>query len=153
MPRKKLDVLSRFNAKVNKTEGCWLWTGAKKTSGYGNFFVNERYVLAHRASWEMVNGPIQDGLYVCHKCDTPSCVNPDHLFLGTPKDNQRDMYSKGRGNRHAKLSHKEVAEIRLMRASGAMLKTIAAKFNTTESNVSVICSFRSRAIAPPSSLE
>ena len=67
---------------------CWVWTGSKVGKGYGQ----------HRRSWKIHFGEIPDGLYVLHKCDNPLCVNPSHLFLGTPKDNVQDMLEKGRGN-------------------------------------------------------
>src|SRR6266567_1582450 len=88
----------RFWPKVRKTSTCWLWTGMKHYKfGYGFFQVGigDRQ-LAHRISWKIHNGPIPDGLYVLHKCDTPPCVNPDHLFLGTYYDNMDDMDQKGR---------------------------------------------------------
>lgn len=64
--------------------------------GYGAVSVNGKRMLAHRAAWEKINGPIQDGLFVLHRCDTPACINPKHLFLGTAKDNAQDMLKKGR---------------------------------------------------------
>nr|WP_087475466.1 HNH endonuclease signature motif containing protein [Nitrospira cf. moscoviensis SBR1015] len=78
--------------------GCWLWTGGSSTRGYGQFRMLGRGWRAHRAAWTIYRGPIPDGLHVLHKCDVTSCVNPDHLFLGTPLDNARDKESKGRGN-------------------------------------------------------
>lgn len=90
----------RFWEKVRKAEGeaCWEWTASLfVNSGYGCFCYDRRLQGAHRVSWQMVHGPIPDGLWVLHKCDNPKCVRPDHLFLGTPMDNVRDMVAKGRG--------------------------------------------------------
>jgi hypothetical protein len=86
----------RFWKYVNKTDGCWLWTGAIGGSGYGLLGVENRNVPAHRLSWQIHNGPIPDGLLVCHTCDNPPCVNPAHLWLGTNLDNARDKMAKGR---------------------------------------------------------
>ena len=76
--------------------GCWLWLGSGTQNGYGHFYYEGRVQLAHRASFEIFNGEIPDGLLVCHKCDTPACVNPDHLFTGTYSDNARDSINKNR---------------------------------------------------------
>ena len=101
----------RFWEKVNKTDTCWLWTAQRTTGGYGVFRIrNPRaQTTAHRVAWEMAHGPIPDGLNVCHHCDTPSCVRPDHLFLGTQRENLRDMTVKGRRYRrivtHCKHGH------------------------------------------------
>lgn len=98
--------------------GCWLWTGATHHSGHGIFSVNHRTLGAHRWAWIHYRGPIPDGLYVCHKCDVPPCVNPDHLFLGTQLDNLQDMAAKGRGclgekNGRSTLTRDQVIEIKL----------------------------------------
>ena len=99
----------RFWSKVNKTEGCWLWTGGKNY-GYGQFWDGRKPQQAHRISWGIHCGPIPDGLWVLHRCDVPSCVNPAHLFLGTHTDNMRDAATKGRlaiGERNGAYTHPE----------------------------------------------
>lgn len=102
----------RFWAKVEKTDGCWLWKAATRY-GYGVFGVRAGKIRgAHRVSWELANGPIPGGLFVCHRCDTPACVRVDHLFLGTAADNNADARSKGRnafGERHGLKLHPECA--------------------------------------------
>ncbi len=87
----------RFWKKVDKTANCWLWTASLASKGYGAFGMNGRWVFAHRYSWVLKNGAIPEGLLVLHSCDTPACVNPDHLFLGTGSDNMKDMARKARG--------------------------------------------------------
>jgi hypothetical protein len=88
--------IERFAIPVPEA-GCWLWTGRRATAGYGVITgPHQQKIGAHRAAFEAFIGPIPDGLLVCHKCDTPACCNPQHLFLGTHKDNMQDMALKGR---------------------------------------------------------
>ena len=125
-------ILERFeeNYTPEPNSGCWLWTASTNKAGYGGLKINGKTKLAHRISWELENGPIPDsdsyhGVCVCHSCDNPACVNPSHLFIGSHKDNMRDMYSKGRrtdakGERQhlAKLNETSVKQIRKYYAAG-----------------------------------
>jgi hypothetical protein len=88
-----------FWQRVKKTETCWIWTGSiEKPFGYGTIHshITGKRLGAHRASWMIHKGPIPENLFVCHKCDNPPCCNPNHLFLGTCADNNRDAWAKGR---------------------------------------------------------
>jgi len=107
--------------------GCWIWTGATVPRGYGKLSVRTSFwEYAHRISWQLYRGAIQDGMYVCHKCDTPSCVNPDHLFIGSAKDNNDDMIAKNRNcigdaRSDAKLTKKQVEFIYASKLPGVWL--------------------------------
>lgn len=112
-------MYERFWEKVEKSEGCWLWIGAKNNWGYGRVRHKGKQVQSHRLSWMIENGSIPEGKLVLHKCDVPACVNPVHLFLGTSQDNAKDMMEKGRRRSHAgshnpnaKMSDEFVAEVR-----------------------------------------
>lgn len=133
----------RFWEKVRITPGCWLWL-ASNVRGYGVFGLNRKTPLAHRVSWEMHNGPIPVGRLVLHRCDTPSCVNPDHLWLGTHADNMRDMAAKRRGRAehpsglqayHAKLTAEQATEILALRAAGVKQREVAKRFGVHRSTV------------------
>lgn len=109
----------RFNEKwiAEPYSGCWLWIGTER-EGYGRFGASHE--PAHRASWRLHNGAIPNGLFVLHKCDVRSCVNPNHLFLGTHSDNAKDRAKKGRSNRpigkkngRCKLAPSDILQIRL----------------------------------------
>lgn len=87
-----------YTSRVDPATGCRIWTG-DTCKGYGRFTFRTKFKLAHRASYEVHKGPIPKGMLVCHACDTPACIEPEHLFLGTHKDNMRDMALKGRTGR------------------------------------------------------
>ena len=119
--------------------GCWIWEGTAVPRGYGTITIRAGVTgYAHRSSWEARNGTIPDGMFVCHRCDTPSCVNPDHLFLGTHDDNMLDMRMKGRspvGERHpsAVLSKSDVYEIR---GSSEPYRILASRYGVSRSAIS-----------------
>jgi DNA-binding CsgD family transcriptional regulator len=96
--------------KVNPETGCWIYQGTLDKKGYGVTSVNGKRYLVHRLSYELYVGSIPDGMFICHKCDTPSCVCPEHLFAGTPADNARDMVNKGRQAKGMKNGKAKVNE-------------------------------------------
>lgn len=101
----------RFWRSVDKSEGCWTWRGASAGRGYGSLHHDKQSLRAHRVSWELTHGPISGGLWVLHKCDNPACVRPDHLFLGTAKDNAVDRERKGRGHRKNIWPHQPIGKL------------------------------------------
>ena len=132
-----LSVDACFWSRVRKTDTCWLWTGPK--GKYGMMSFQGRSIGAHRFSYELHNGPIPDGMSVCHRCDTPLCVNPAHLFFGTIADNAHDRTGKGRDARGerggmAKLTDADVADIRARYTSGQG-QVLADEFGITRQTV------------------
>ena len=144
--------IMRFEAKVNRTEGCWLWTGQTK-DGYGQFAVNQKKIGAHRVAYFLKHGPFDYNLLVCHHCDNPPCVNPEHLFLGTDRDNTDDMIKKDRhayGQRlpQTKLKEEDVLEIvrRCKNNSwkhNGRIEEVAKEFNICAANIYSILDGRS----------
>lgn len=143
--------LPRFWEKIEKTETCWNWKAHKLKKGYGHFHSKGKEILAHRYSYELHKGKIPENLFVLHSCDNPSCVNPDHLWLGTKKDNRNDCESKGReklfGNKEAKkgtendnnkLSESEVLMIRSLKKEGKTFEELARKFSINRITVQQI---------------
>jgi hypothetical protein len=136
-------LAERFWEKVEKTASCWLWNGYRNPGGYGQVNIGSRgdgMRLAHRVSWELHYGTIPEDMNVLHRCDTPSCVNPSHLFLGTDADNVADMMNKGRGctgerNGHAKLTADDVRAIRYMVDSGESYRAVAMQYGVSPSSI------------------
>ena len=140
----------RFEEKVDRSGECHEWTASKRPNGYGQFFYDGTVGYAHRYSYELHRGGIPAGLFVCHSCDNPGCVNPEHLFLGRPKDNTRDMVSKGRAatgekNGAAKLSDAQVRDIKGRRSRGERVKGLAEEFGVCRDQISNICRGKQRA--------
>lgn len=134
----KQDV-SRFWEKVEKTDTCWLFHSSL-AKGYGRFAIDSQVYLAHRVSYLIATGDDPGPLMVLHRCDNPRCVRPDHLFLGTRADNNKDMFTKGRGrprggeyprgeHHHlARLSEALVVELRSLHADGVPVRELARRF-------------------------
>jgi hypothetical protein len=145
---KGLDAMAdAFWGKVEQTDGCWVWTGWINNKGYGIAAVGKKLANAHRHSWTIHNGPIPAGIQVLHHCDNRCCVNPDHLFLGTHKDNMADMAAKGRAASspgisnpsHVKLTEHDVREMLGLREAGAKVLILAARFGVSKGMVQHIC--------------
>lgn len=136
----------RFWSKVDKissANGCWLWTRTSNQRGYGMFRLEGKDVPAHRMSYRMCKGEIPKGMFVCHKCDNPPCVNPEHLFIGTAKDNSDDMIRKGRRgySPHSKhfLKETDIPLIKDYRNNGMIYKDIAEMFNVSDRTIGKVC--------------
>lgn len=145
MARAREPVRLRIERSIERVGECWLWRGTKGRDGYGVMTVGRRQVRAHRASYEAFHGD-PAGRLVCHRCDNPLCVNPDHLFLGSPADNTADMIAKGRRARiagpvhHAtKILPEQRPIIRARREAGESLKAIAVDYGVALQTISGIC--------------
>lgn len=144
MIEKSTTLAARFWVKVDKTASCWLWVASKNRAGYGQIYGPGRPYLAHRVSWEIHNGPIPNGLGVLHRCDVPACVNPAHLFLGTPADNALDKVAKqrqpkGAESAMAKLSEQVVVALRVeLSRPEVSQREIAGRYGVCQQTVSDI---------------
>ena len=139
------DFIARFEAKLDKSGDCWLWTASCAGKGYGQMKLpkQRKQEYSHRLAYMIYKGPIGDNQYVCHTCDNPRCCNPDHLFLGTSQDNHDDMAKKNRSthgekNPSAKLSEKDVLEIAACLAAGMSQSKIARAFGVHQVTISKI---------------
>lgn len=147
--------LKRFWSKVNRTSHCWIWTASLDGRGYGKFVMwrdgKHTYYIAPRIAWQISNGPVPEGMQVCHKCDNPKCVRIGHLFLGSAVDNAKDMLRKGRFpkrtrelNPNSKLTYKDVQSIRRIKSTGVSAETISKAYKITKKHVWNLCAKNSK---------
>jgi len=147
--------MKRFWNKVDKTKNCWEWRGAHNQKGYGRFHLESKTYSAHRISafWAGILPNLHSKLFVCHQCDNPSCVNPQHLFVGTQKDNMQDCIQKGRrisrgqqGVMHpkAKLLDQDILEMRSLYKQGNITyQNLGIRFHISKSQAYKIVNKRS----------
>lgn len=138
----------KFWSMCEKRENsCWEWTRCLHKDGYGQLSYHRKFWLAHRLAWHLARGPIPKGICVCHKCDNPKCINPDHLFIGSHAENMSDMKNKGRRkninsgelNGRAKISASDAAEIRNKYQSGKTRQVdLAAEYGIAQTVISLI---------------
>lgn len=136
-------LVIRFWEKVETGSGCWLWRGTIKGGRYGVLNrggKKDGQAYAHRVAWELTNGPIPPGMDVCHACDNPPCVRPDHLFVGTRADNMADMKRKGRhrfgeGHQTGRLTDAQAREILRRALAGEPPGNIGVEFGVSASHV------------------
>ena len=138
-------IIDRFDEKwlEDPRTGCWEWQACRDSGGYGRVNVGSRSMKAHRVSFALTFGLFDNDLLVCHDCDNRSCVNPDHLFLGTPAENSADMTSKGRqakgeANGSSKLTEADIPAIMAQRATGATMRAIARDFGVSHAAINLI---------------
>lgn len=137
------DLFSKVKVDSN---GCWIWQGRLNHYGYG---MTKNEVGAHRRAWILFKGEINDGLFVCHKCDVRACCNPEHLFLGTQKDNLQDARRKGRmpkgdSHRNSRLTEAQISAI-LTEPRGTSQKTLALKYGVHQASISRVINGKQRA--------
>lgn len=143
-----MDLSDRFLSKTKRAGSCLEWQAYRDKAGYGGYNLEGKTCSAHRASWRIFKGDIPPGMHVLHRCDNRCCVNPDHLFLGTHKDNMDDMTRKGRRvrgelNGPSKLREEEVIVIRRLSASYSWSeRKIARQFGVSRSCINGITSGR-----------
>lgn len=139
--------LKRFWARVQKSDDCWLWTGyIERADGYGRYYLegSRRKVGAHRIAYELTYGPVPANLYICHHCDNPPCVRPDHLFVGSQADNvadciDKDRFVSGERNGMAKLTEADVRAIRERYQQGGVThQQLANELGVTKTLVGLI---------------
>lgn len=127
------------NFKITRSD-CWEWTGTKHRDGYGQYRGGKHRKYAHRVSYELYKGEIPEGMFVCHTCDNPPCVNPSHLFLGTPKDNKQDAVRKERHARGTKVNTAKLSEdqVKTIINSTSLCRILAEEYAVSPTLIAMI---------------
>lgn len=144
-------LADRFYSYVEKTDGCWIWRGPTSPDGYGVLTYHNRATRAHRLAYIIAHGAIPDGTIICHTCDNPRCVRPDHLYAGSFSDNRRDAQERnrwarknienvprGERNSKARLTEDDVRDIRTSLARGETQAAIAKRYGVKQVTISNI---------------
>jgi len=135
-----------FGHRTVRNGECIEFTGAKDPKGYGRVGHNMKVYLAHRVSYQIVNGDIAPGMFVCHRCDNPSCINPEHLFAGTLRDNTDDMLAKGRSQKGRGETHSQVKltseQVKSIRLDTRIHREIAEEYGVATSYIANIKALR-----------
>jgi hypothetical protein len=160
IPNLHYTQINRFWTHVDRSggpEACWLWTGFTRSNGYGVIGINYKEYKAHRVSYFLEHGRMDNDRLILHRCDVRSCVNPAHLFQGTPKDNSQDAVRKGRNTRlygeqngKAKLTRAAILKIRgLYKAGGVFQRELAEQFGVSEATISYVINGERWKLLPP----
>jgi len=144
MPRGRVatPIDQRFWSHVDKSGDCWLWTRGVNQCGYGGFGIaSGKMKLAHRVSWQLTHGDIPSGMCVCHRCDNPACVNPDHLYVGTHSDNMKDRRDRGRQPRGMKhtdrlLTDAFISSVNRQLSAGLNQREVAQRLGVSQMTIS-----------------
>jgi hypothetical protein len=150
MTKRVEDVPAHFWSKIDikGPDDCWLWEGCLNGSGYGHYGIHRVDVIAHRFAYMLAKGYLEDGDCVCHSCDNPRCCNPNHLWVGTNRENTIDKLKKGRHPKgeksiRARLKQSEVDQIRQMYATGNYTTTVLGEmFHCSATNIGMIVQYK-----------
>jgi hypothetical protein len=148
-----IDAETRLTSRLKADGDCPVWTGCRNWAGYGKMSVNGKLWATHRFAYQLANGPIPEGVHICHHCDNPPCCNPRHLYAGSDQTNADDRKTRGRqrngmlivrgeGHGMSKITDEDVREIRRLRRSGLTHAAISSRFNIGKAMVSHITNWR-----------